>query len=183
MNNTEGIHTMEKMIYGCSVSALLMFSAPMMANTSYDYARVIESIPIYQEVRVATPRKDCWNEQVVTHRRGQSGSSTPVIISTIIGGALGNAVGHGKSNRRVGTVVGAVLGHSVGRDIVRHNSGPSVETYETVQRCEVVHDYEEQRRLVGYQVRYRFYGEDYTVRMDNDPGDRIQVKVRVEPLR
>lgn len=174
---------MKKMIYGCTTGALFMMSAPILANTSYDYARVVESIPIYQEVRVASPRKDCWNEQVVTHQRGQVGSSTPVIISTIIGGALGNAVGHGQSNRRIGTVVGAVLGHSVGRDIVRHNSGPVVETYETVRRCEVVNEYQEQRRLVGYQVRYRYHGEDYTVRMDNDPGDRIQVKVRVEPLR
>ncbi len=175
---------MNRVIFGCVTVAISMLSAPILANTSYDYARVIESIPIYQEVRVASPRRDCWNEQVVSrHPLSHSGSSTPVIISTIIGGAFGNAVGHGKSNRQIGTVVGAVLGHSIGRDIVRHNSEPSLQFYETVRRCEVFNEYEEQHRLVGYQVRYRYHGEDYTVRMDNDPGDRIQVKVRVVPLR
>ena len=83
---------------------------------------------MYQAVQVSRPVESCWNERIVTRHRTGAESHTPVILSTIIGGALGNAVGHGKSNRRVGTVVGAVLGHSVGRDIVR-NSGPVVERY------------------------------------------------------
>ncbi len=176
---------MKKLISGSVVTTgLLMAALPAPANTSYDYATVLESIPVYQTIEVSTPRQECWNERVVSrHYDDRQRSNTPVIISTIIGGALGNAVGNGKSNRRIGTAVGAVLGHSVGRDIVRHNSRSSVDRYEDVRRCDVVDEYYEQERLVGYHVRYEYNGEEYTVRMDHDPGEQIQVKVRVEPVR
>jgi uncharacterized protein YcfJ len=174
---------MKRLILGMAAVALILPAAMARANTTYDYARVIQTTPIYQSVRVSVPREDCWTERVVTQRRQGSGSYTPVVISTIVGGALGNAVGNGKSNRRIGTAVGAVLGHSVGRDIVRHNSGPVVEHHENVRRCQVVNEYHNEENLVGYNVRYRYHGEEYTVRMNHDPGDRIQVRVRVEPLR
>lgn len=163
-------------------SAAAFSASPAFADSRFDYADVIESRPVYRTVEVSIPREECWNEEVVSHRRDRSESRTPALLGTIIGGALGNAVGHGKSNKRVGTVVGAVLGHSIGRDIVASNRRGEVTQYETVRQCETVYDYREEERLVGYQVRYRYNNEDYSVRMDNDPGDQVRVRVDVQPV-
>lgn len=160
----------------------LSLAAPVMADTRYEYAQVLESRPVYRTVAVSVPRQECWNEQVAHRSRGGSDSRTPAILSTIIGGALGNAVGHGKSNKRVGTVVGAVLGHSIGRDIVGANSHEREPRYETVRQCETVYEYRNEERLLGYDVVYRYDNQEYSVRMDQDPGDRLRVKVNVQPV-
>ena len=117
------------------------------------------------------------------NRRDRSSSNTPAILGTIIGGAIGNAVGHGKSNARIGTVVGAVLGHSIGRDIVSANgSRERSRHYETVRQCETVYEYRDEERLVGYDVRYRYNDEEYSVRMDEEPGSQVRIRVNVQPV-
>ena len=82
------------------------------------------------------------------HENGKR-SGTPVIVSTIFGGAIGNAVGHNKSNQRVGAVLGAVLEHFIGRDIMHSNDSPSSLKKLTVQRCETVYQQHEEERLVA----------------------------------
>lgn len=169
-------------VLSLGVGAMCM-SAPALAQTQYVYADVLESRPIYQSVTVSAPREECWQEQVKVRDSHRSGSRTPALISAIVGGAIGNAVGNNGSSRKVGTVVGAVLGHSVGRDIVAANNRPEPARYQTVQHCEVVDEYYDEERLMGYQVRYRYNGEDFSVRMDDDPGERIRLRVQVEPVR
>jgi len=164
-----------------TVGSLVAGSA--VAETSYEYGQVLESRPIYQVVEVQTPVEQCWEEEVAIDRYPRrSGSNTPVVVSTIIGGAIGNAVGHGKSNKRVGAVVGSILGHSIGRDIVRSNSRSAVREYEVVQRCETAYEQHEEERLLGYQVTYLYQGEEYSVRTDTDPGDRIRLRVDIQPV-
>jgi uncharacterized protein YcfJ len=153
-------------------------------QTTYEYGDVIETRPVYQIVEISEPMEQCWEEEVVIDRYpSRSGSRTPVLVSTIIGGALGNAVGNGKSNKQIGAVVGALLGHSIGRDIVtdRNRSRNAVRDYETVQRCETAYEQFEEERLVGYQVTYLYNGEEYSVRTDSDPGDRIRLRVSIQP--
>lgn len=159
----------------------LGISAPASAASSYEYADVIEAQPIYQTIEISEPREECWNEEV-QRRHSRTESRTPALLGTIIGGAIGNSVGHGKSNRRIGTVVGAVLGHSIGRDIVANNSRDSGVHYETVRHCETVYEYREEERLVGYNVRYLYNDEEYSTRMDKDPGDQLRVRVNVQPI-
>ncbi|MFB0989031.1 MAG: glycine zipper family protein, partial [Gammaproteobacteria bacterium] len=107
-------------------------------------ALVTESPAIYEVVEISPPpplpQKQCWEEGTVfdRHENGKR-SGTPVIVSTIFGGAIGNAVGHNKSNQLVGAVLGAVLGLSIGRDIMRSNESSSSRKYLTVQRCETVY--------------------------------------------
>jgi len=126
------------------------------ADPQYEYARVIESRPVYRQVRVSAPREHCWNERVRTSgERRHGGSRTPVLISSVVGGAIGNALGTNKSSRRVGAVVGAVLGHSIGRDIVSAKSRSGRSDHRTVRHCERVDEYYHEERLVGYDVRYR----------------------------
>lgn len=160
---------------------LLAGCTQVSAQTQYVYADVLESRPIYQSVSVSTPRQQCWHEQVAVREERRT-SNTPVVVSSIVGGALGNALGNNKSSQRVGTVVGAVLGHSVGRDIVAANSRSQPMQYQTVQRCETVNEYRHEERLTGYQVRYRYNGEDYTIQTDRDPGSQIRLRVQVSPV-
>ena len=182
MNNS--VARMLKSLSALSLGAgALWVSSVAVAQTQYVYADVLESRPIYRSVTVSAPREECWQEQVRVKDRHRSDSRTPALISAIVGGAIGNAVGNNSSSRKVGTVVGAVLGHSVGRDIVAANSHQGPARYQTVQHCEVVDEYYDEERLMGYQVRYRYNGEDFSVRMDDDPGERIRLRVQVEPVR
>jgi uncharacterized protein YcfJ len=160
----------------------LVVVAPAIAQTQYVYADVLETRPVYQSVTVSSPRQECWSEQVLVRESRQSGSRTPVLVSTVVGGAIGNALGNNKSSQRVGTVVGAALGHSVGRDIVAANSRPQPAAYQTVQHCETVNSYRDEERLTGYQVRYLYNGQEYTVHTDRDPGDRLRLRVDVAPV-
>jgi uncharacterized protein YcfJ len=155
------------------------------AATTYDEARVLDTTPIYRVVETSSPREECWEEDIArTERRSYGGeSATPSILGAVIGGALGNAVGHHKRNQQVGTVVGAILGGSIGRDVGRNRDGRSDTTYiETVERCQTVFVNAQEEKLVGYDVRYSYNGSQHTVRMPEDPGSTVRVRVDVEPV-
>jgi uncharacterized protein YcfJ len=156
------------------------------ATTTYDEADVITSTPVYRTVQIDTPRRECWEEEVARTSRRDRGdrSMTPNLLGIVIGGAIGNAVGHHSTNKKVGTVVGAVLGGSIAGDISRANRhDEEVVTMDTVERCRRVTDTREEEKLVGYDVRYRYNGSEHTVRMDDDPGETVRVRVNVEPVR
>lgn len=185
---TGGLEKLLARMRGSGPRAMLLFctgllSMTAVAETSYEYAPVLEARPLYQVVEVSTPQQQCWEEeQIVDYPRRRQTSNTPVIVSTILGGALGNAVGSNKSNKRVGAVLGAVLGHSIGRDIVRSNSRSSSRQYEVVQRCETVYQQHQEERLIGYQVTYLYNGEERSIRTDSDPGDQIRLRINVQPV-
>ena len=144
-------------------------------------AEVIRSVPQYETVRVEVPREVC-SERDVPRRRGEYSATGPV-LGAVVGGAIGNAVGHGKTNKRVGAVVGALLGGAVGHDISRRNQErDGGYGYETRRECSVESEYQEEDRLTGYEVTYRYAGETYTTFMDRDPGRRIRVRVAVTPV-
>ena len=152
------------------------------AQTSYHEAQVIESTAIYRVVERSVPTRQCWEEEVVrASSRHHYRSHTPGLLGAVIGGAIGNAVGTNNSSRKVGTVVGAMLGGSIARDIAAANR-PGPVRLETVERCETVYNTVQEEKLVGYDVRYRYNGQDYTVRMPQDPGATVRVRVNVEPV-
>ncbi len=154
------------------------------AATTYEQADVVESTPIYRVVEISSPQEECWEEEVVrqdVRRRGDS--FTPGLLGMVIGGALGNAVGHNSSNRKVGTVVGAVLGGSIARDISRANDARNSTVYvDTEERCRTVYNTREEEKLIGYDVSYVYNGVERTVRMPEDPGATVRVRVDVEPV-
>ncbi len=154
------------------------------AAVTYDEARVLDATPIYRVVETSSPREECWEEEIArTERRSGRESATPSILGAVIGGAVGNAVGHRKRNQQVGTVVGAILGGSIGADIGRNRSSRSDTTYyETVEQCRTVYVDEQEEKLVGYDVRYSYNGSQHTVRMPEDPGSTVRVRVDVEPV-
>jgi uncharacterized protein YcfJ len=175
--------TMKQPLIFAAAALATVFSLNVSAQTSYEYAEVLHSTPIYRVFEVSEPREQCWEEERALDRGNRRGnSSTPVIVSTILGGAIGNAVGNNKSSQRVGAVLGAVLGHSIGRDIVRIKNGRNSQVVETVERCETVYEEVQEERLIGYQVTYLYQGEERSVRANSDPGEQIRVRISVEPV-
>lgn len=153
-------------------------------DTTYEEALVLESHPVYRTVHVTVPRRECWQEEVVrTHRPDRYRSHTPGLLGAVVGGALGNAVGHNKSNKRVGAVVGAIVGGSVARDLShRGRERENVVYHDLVERCETVHERREEQKLVGYDVLYGYNGREYSIRLPQDPGPTLRLRVKVEPV-
>lgn len=154
----------------------------------YDYAKVLDVEPIVSVVRVQTPQRECWDEQVV-HRAPRHGyhagtqSFTPAILGGILGGVVGNQFGHGSGNTAM-TVGGAILGASVGHDIARrrHHANGHGHTYTTTEeRCRVTNAYHEEERVDGYRVRYYYKGETFVTELDHDPGPELRVRVQLSP--
>jgi len=167
---------------GMLILSLLALPSAATAQQSYETVSVVSAQPVYQLAQIETPQERCVEERILVDRARRQSSGTPIIVSTIIGGAIGNAVGNNKSSKRVGAVLGAVLGNSVGRDIARQSQSPDTRHYQIVERCETVFVSHEEERLLGYDVTYLFNGQQYSVRMAQDPGSQMKVRVDVQPI-
>ncbi len=143
-------------------------------NTHYGWADVLRADPVQGVTRTNVPRQECYDQQVVRHEGGNSTAGT--VLGAVIGGVMGNAVGKG-DGRKAATVVGAVAGGAVGN---RASQGRDYETTQT--QCREVNAVSEQRRIIGYDVEYRYRGEVYMSRRDYDPGERLRVRVSVTPV-
>lgn len=187
-----------------SVMALLSTSCATYAghkrsDAFVDYARVTSVTPVYENVIKSVPVEQCWNERVYQRHSGydrhnyQRASATPALLGAIIGGALGNELGHRKRNKQIGVAVGGLLGASIGSDIGRqqsrdrgdrysHRDHDTSQSYQLVERCGVQHEQYEESVITGYEVAYRYRGNEYTTITDKHPGDKLQVRVKVTPV-
>jgi uncharacterized protein YcfJ len=143
-------------------------------NTHYGWADVLRVDPVYGVARSEMPRQECYDQPVVRHEGGNSAAGT--VLGAVIGGVLGNTVGKG-DGRKAATVAGAVAGGAVGHGVSR--GGRDYEDTET--HCREVRTVSEQRRIMGYDVEYRYQGDVYVSRLDYDPGERLRVRVNVTP--
>ena len=176
------------------------------ANVEHDFARVISVQPIIDFYQVSVPVEQCYPERVPRDRhanyRGKQ-TRTPEIVGALIGAAVGRKFGSGRG-KDVATVAGAVLGGSIGRDVKnsarqrdrRYGNeydrayeggyggayGDGRGDYQTVSRCEVTQEYRDEEQIVGYDVSYKYNGHVYQTRMPYDPGEKIKVKVTVQPV-
>lgn len=148
---------------------------PPSVGVTYGYADVLRADPIYDYVRTSTPREECYDEDVV--HRGHKDTSGATVLGAVIGGALGNTVGKG-DGRKAATIAGAVAGGAIAHDAAKRNGHEYVTTEE---RCRIVDGGAEERRIVAYDVEYRFRGEVYQSRLNFDPGERLRVRVEVAP--
>lgn len=148
-------------------------------NVAYGYADVLRVDPVYETVRFREPREECRDEPVEKVERGGSGAGG-AIVGAIIGGALGNQVGSG-SGRKAATVAGAVIGGAVGHDIDKKNNPPDRRYLSQETRCRVVEVEREERRVAGYDVEYRYKGDVFLSRLAYDPGNKLRVRVSVNP--
>lgn len=154
---------------------------------TYGYARVIDVQPVYDKVPASQPAEVCWEEPVSYasepppryYRRNE----TQEIVGGIIGGLIGNQFGHG-DGRAAATFAGVALGSAVARDD-RRNRGYYREDQSYVQtrmerRCEVRENYQQEERLMGYEVSYDYQGAIGHTFTEHDPGEQIRVRVAVE---
>ena len=150
---------------------------PAAENTKIAYADVLRVDPVYDRVQTNGAHEECEDVPVDRHVDGGNNNAAGTVIGAIVGGVLGNTVGKG-DGRKAATVAGAVVGGAVG-----HNVASQDDRYAAVpeRRCRMVQDAAEERRIVGYDVQYRYRGDVYMSRLDYDPGERVRVRVSVAP--
>jgi uncharacterized protein YcfJ len=150
-------------------------------ESDYDYARVIDVVPIRRRVRVSAPVRECWDE--VTYASNGPFSSNHIggtLLGGLIGGALGNQVGHG-DGRRVARAAGAIMGGAIGYSASRDRQGYGYGRERVVERCDIRRHDSWEERVDGYDVTYEYGGRRYMTRMPYDPGDRVRIRVDVTP--
>ncbi len=142
------------------------------ADNGVKYAKVVSVDPVRESVN--NPRQVCKDE-VVNHTAPPRDENRLVgtAIGAVAGGLLGNQVGGGKG-RTLATVAGAVGGGYAGNRIEASRQHAQV-TSTVERRCSTVNS-TGGSKVVGYDVRYVYNGVTRTVRMDHDPGDRVQVQ-------
>lgn len=156
------------------VTAALLAAAPVIgSDTRFGYADVLRVDPLYETIRYTEPREDCYDQEVVRRQSGAGGT----VLGAIIGAAVGNQIGKG-DGRRAATAAGAIVGGAIGNNAQRNSSRDYASTE---RRCRILEVEREERRVSGYDVEYRYRGENYVTRMDYDPGDKLRVRVTVAP--
>jgi len=122
---------------------------------------------------VTTPQETCEQAQVQRQAPVQDEHRVAgTLLGGVAGGLLGNQIGGG-SGKTVATVVGAAAG-AYGGNQVQKNMQQGDVTSTTETRCKTTQVRSE--KVVGYDVTYRFRGEEATVRMSHDPGEKILMR-------
>ena len=178
---------------GLAAAALLLgLAAPAIADNhkndhrssgaKYDYAQVLSARPIVRYVTVTTPVKECWDDvEYYTVNNRPPGEGIRTITGAIIGGVIGHQIGSGRGNDAA-TVAGALLGGTIGsRSAYKNGNYGPVQYSRPVKRCETQYRDHQEKRVDGYDVVYRYYGQTYATRMPKDPGKKIRIRVDVRP--
>jgi uncharacterized protein YcfJ len=159
-----------------AVMLALSAGASQASNDSQNYfdrGRVISSTPAYEDVN--TPRRECWTERIGDARESVGDRSYGgAIVGGLVGGILGHQVGKG-NGRKAATVLGATTGAIVGDRI--DNDGAERVASREVERCRSVDNWS--RKIVGYNVVYRYQGREYSAFLPYDPGPDIKLRVNV----
>jgi uncharacterized protein YcfJ len=136
------------------------------------YGRVVSVDPVREAATAA--KRECHDE-VVTHRAPVKDQHqiAGTAIGAVAGGLLGNQIGGGKG-RTLATVAGAVGGGYAGHTIQERRQESNTVT-STVRKCSTVPG-SGGDKIVAYDVRYEYNGVTRSVRMDHDPGDRVEVQ-------
>jgi len=163
---------------GSGTASLNAASAPPPEPAGPKYGRVVSVDPVRETA--SAPQRQCHDEVVTRHvpvRDQHQVAGTA--IGAVAGGLLGNQIGHGKG-RTLATVAGAVGGGYAGHEI-QENHQENNTTTSTIRKCETVQG-SSGDRVVAYDVRYEYNGVTRSVRMDHDPGDRVQVQEGVSVI-
>ncbi len=161
------------------VAAMAMTSGMALAGPEHgfpDRARVIASTPIYEQVN--EPRRECWTERVsaeerVYRNRNNTGGA---MIGAILGGLAGSGVGKG-DGKVAAAAVGAATGAVIGDRWNDRDGYYTTTRSRPVEQCRMVDNF--RQVMVGYDVTYRYLGKTFTTRLPYDPGNWLDVDVRV----
>lgn len=165
--------------------AALGLATPALAqrhDAQYDYARVIESVPIKRYVTVRTPVRECWQEeQYYEVAQPAPGAGISTLFGAVVGGVIGHQFGSGRGNDAA-TVAGTLVGAAVGNSSARRRAGyETVRHSRPVERCSTSVREHREERIDGYRVIYEYRGQKYATQMPYDPGRELRVRVDVRP--
>ena len=151
-------------------------------NSHYGWADVLRVDPVYGDDDT-NPPPPCYEEQVPiaapSDAPAQNKRGVFTAIGAFVGGILGNQFGKGRG-RAAATVAGAVAGGVAGNNIAAVDEGGGDRPqYKTVRHCPSAAS--TPRKIIAYDVEYRYRGDVFSSRMPYDPGDRLRVRVVVAP--
>ena len=149
-------------------------------NVQYAWASVVQTDPVIRIIRRPVNEEVCWQEEVyreIPERR----SRAPQIFGAILGGIIGNQFGSG-SGRDAMTLAGAALGHAIVKDEQRRIY-PKKYFAALEDRCGINTEWKETRQIIGWDVTYEYQGVSYLTRMQDEPGDRIRIRIDVQPVQ
>ena len=148
----------------------------------YDYAQVINVRPIYREVKVSKPVRECWDEPVYQTENRHQKSAGGMLAGGLLGGIVGHQFGNGRGNKlatAVGTIIGAKIGHDAVNSHVQHDT-QTVVGYE--EHCKTRHQVSYEEVVDGYDVTYLYRDRQYQLEMPYDPGERIKMRIQFTPV-
>jgi len=134
-----------------------------------EFGTVVSSTPVVASVPVV--QRQCADEPVAQPQRSGGAGA---LLGAVVGAAIGNTFGAG-SGRAAATGLGMIAGAALGNAADTEASAPAA----TAQRCRDLTRYEQ--RTVGYDVVYDYQGVRRSVRLAQDPGDRIALDIQVVP--
>jgi len=158
------------------ISALGLSALPLAQAAEFeDFGRVVRVQPRVEQIR--QPRQECRTEyvQVPVQQRGSGGS----VVGGIAGALLGSQVGSGNGKvaaAAAGAIAGAMVGDRVENNGRNYDQGVQEQA---VRQCRTIDSYES--RTTGYDVTYEYRGQTQTAFMSRDPGNRVRLRVSVQP--
>lgn len=144
---------------------------PDRSNVYYAWANVLRVDPVYGLAQVRQPTQNCYPQRVVTEDHSNTAET---LLGAVIGGALGHTMGQG-NGRRAATIGGAIIGGVMGD---RMGSRPQSSSQ---TRCRETRNESPRRRIIGYDIEYRYHGDIYMSRLNYDPGDRLRIRINITP--
>jgi uncharacterized protein YcfJ len=160
------------------VSALCFGALPLAQAADFeDFGRVVRVTPQVEQVN--RPRQECRTDYVQVPQQ-QERSAGGSIVGGIAGALLGSQVGSG-NGRTAAAAAGAIAGAVVGDRVDNQNAQPAGSQEQAVRQCRTVDHWESRNN--GYQVNYDYRGRNYTSIMSYDPGERVKLRVSVEPAQ
>jgi len=152
----------------------------------YDYAKVLSSQPVVHYVTVRRPVQECWQDtRQYTEYRRAPGEGGATLFGAIVGGVIGHQFGGG-SGKHAATAAGTIIGATIGNDVARRKAGSNygyTQYSRPVRRCETRYRDHREERIDGYDVVYRYRGQNYSTRMPYDPGRKMKIRVDIRPAR
>jgi uncharacterized protein YcfJ len=135
-----------------------------------DVAQVIDTQPIASTEQ----REECWNPGAGHYEEVRGPEKARVVSKdTAIGAVAGGVIGHQVDSGAAGTIGGALLGGLAGHAYEQHQNNKDTQGDLDRSRCRVISD--SGNGVQGYDVRYRYRGQEYVARMDHDPGPTLLV--------
>ncbi len=128
---------------------------------------------------------DRYDDRYNNRQGTETGRNVAAVLGGIVGAALGSKVGGG-SARYATAAVGSMVGGMAGREIYETTQRNKQQKMADVTVCDPVSEgdersYRTDNTVSAYDVTYEYAGREHTTRMNAHPGDRIRIRVDIQP--